>query len=64
MSDDDVKLTKALKPFWILRNSSLLDMVTMKPTASNQLLEIKGISTKTVENYDKAIISILGQYKE
>ncbi|WP_434036320.1 HRDC domain-containing protein [Formosa sp. 4Alg 33] len=59
----DLSIKKGIKPFWILRNSSLQDIVTLKPTATNQLFEIKGISTKTVEHYGEAIITILNEFK-
>ncbi|QDO95276.1 hypothetical protein FNB79_15285 [Formosa sediminum] len=58
----DLSIKKGIKPFWILRNSSLQDIVAMKPSEPNQLLSIKGISTKTVENYGEEIMKIISEF--
>lgn len=50
---------KGMKAFYVFGNSTLNELVEQKPTSKKELLAIKGIGNKKIEEFGEAIIGIV-----
>lgn len=50
---------EGLKPYWIFGNSTLNDLVMLKPKTKEELIKIKGLGQKKVDWFGQDIINIM-----
>ena len=48
-----------MKAFYVFGNSTLNELVEQKPASKKELLAIKGIGNKKIEEFGEAIIGIV-----
>jgi len=53
-----------IKPYIIFSDTSLISICNSKPKTLDELLEIKGVGTKKIENYGHEILELINRYKK